>query len=182
VTAAREPVDPLRALEISDFRRIFEVYGHYVWRVLRRLGVPAADVPDVAQEVFIVLRRKLDRVHSPAALRGFIYGVAVREASDHRRSARVRYERVAYAPPEVSVDAPQEADLEKARARALLEQALGGLDDAKRAVFVLYELEGLDMGEIAEALKCPLQTAYSRLHAARRVVSCAFEKAEGSER
>ena len=78
-----------------DFRRIFQEYGRYVWRVLRRMGVPSADVPDLAQEVFVILQRKLHHVHSPASLRSFIYGIAVREASDDRRSARVRHETLA---------------------------------------------------------------------------------------
>jgi len=167
---------------IPDFRRIFEGYGRYVWRVLRRLGVPEADVPDVAQEVFMVLRRKLDRVQGPSALRPFIYGIAVREASDHRRSARVRRERLADETPDHVIDPPQEQDLERARARALLDWALGRLDEDKRAVFVLYELEELEMREVASAVGCPRQTAYSRLHAARRSVTTAFERAERGER
>ncbi len=158
-----------------DFRRVFERYGRYVWRLLRRMGVPEADVPDVAQEVFMIVRRKLHQVHSPASLRGFVYGIAVREASDHRRSARVRRERVTLAPPDPGIDAPQEDDLERARARMILHEALGRLDENKRVVFVLYELEELGMREIAEVVGCPLQTAYSRLHAARKSVIAAFE-------
>jgi RNA polymerase sigma-70 factor (ECF subfamily) len=141
------------------------------------MGVPESDVPDVAQEVFVILRRKLHNVRSPAALRSFIYGIALREASDHRRQARVRYERVAPSLPEAPVEPTQERELERARAIALLERALGHLDEDKRAVFVLYELEELDMREVASAVGCPLQTAYSRLHAARAAVTAAFERA-----
>jgi RNA polymerase sigma-70 factor (ECF subfamily) len=178
VTAVRDLVDVSFGGAMPDFRQIFKTYGRYVWRVLRRMGVPDADVPDVAQDVFMILRRKLHHVHSPAALRGFIYGIAVREASDQRRSARVRHETLTYAPPEQAIDAEQEGDLEKARAHALLHSALQRLDDEKRAVFVLYELEELEMREIAAAVGCPLQTAYSRLHAARRAVTAAFERTE----
>jgi RNA polymerase sigma-70 factor (ECF subfamily) len=165
---------------VLDFRRIFEQYGRYVWRLLRRMGVPEADTPDVAQEVFMILRRKLHHVHAPGALRPFLYGIAVREASAYRRSARVRHEMVTDAPPDQRIDAGQEDDIEKIRARAVLEAALARLDDGKRAVFVLYELEELDMREIASAVGCPIQTAYSRLHAARRLVTAAFAASEGS--
>jgi RNA polymerase sigma-70 factor (ECF subfamily) len=164
-----------------DFRRVFEQYGRYVWRVLRRMGVLEADVPDVAQEVFMIVRRKLDQVHSAASLRGFVYGIALREASDHRRSARVRRETVTHEPPDAGIEADQEDELERTRARALLREALGRLDEDKRAVFVLYELEELGMREVAEAVGCPIQTAYSRLHAARKIVLAAFD-AERSER
>jgi len=181
VTAAPDPLEEgFRDAEF-DFRAVFDEYGRYVWRVLRRMGVAEADVPDVAQEVFVILRRKQHHVPSPDKLRGFIYGIAVREASSHRRSARVRHERVTHEPPEQPIDAVQEADVDRARARAVLHAALARLDDAKRAVFVLYELEELDMREVAQAVGCPLQTAYSRLHAARDWVKSAFEEAERSE-
>jgi len=51
---------------------------------------------------------------------------------------------------------------------------LAALDTGKREVFVLYELEELPMGEVAKIVDCPLQTAYSRLHAARKAVTVAF--------
>ncbi|HKQ71380.1 MAG TPA: sigma factor [Polyangiaceae bacterium] len=66
--------DESRSIVASDFRRIFDDHARYVWRVLRRMGVTQADLPDVAQEVFLILRAKLDRVQSPRALRSFIYG------------------------------------------------------------------------------------------------------------
>ena len=51
---------------------------------------------------------------------------------------------------------------------------LESLDEEKRAVFVLYEIEDLAMPEIAEALSLPLQTAYSRLYAARKQAESFF--------
>jgi RNA polymerase sigma-70 factor (ECF subfamily) len=167
VNAACDHLDDGSSGFVLDFRQVFEGYGRYVWRVLRRMGVPESDVPDVAQEVFMILRRKMDRVRSQSALRGFIYGIAVREASSHRRSARVRHEKVTPVLPDPRIDARQEEDVQRAQAIALLKSALGRLDADKRAVFVLYELEELEMHEVAEAVGCPIQTAYSRLHAAR---------------
>ncbi len=52
----------------------------------------------------------------------------------------------------------------------MLDEALDQLDDDKRAVFVLFELEQMPMVDVAEAAGCPLQTAYSRLYAARKIV------------
>ena len=60
----------------------------------------------------------------------------------------------------------------------LLGRILDQLDDDKRAVFVLYEIEELTMKDVADAVGCPLQTAYSRLHAARRLVSEALADLE----
>ena len=102
--------------------------------------------------------------------------ICVRVASDHRRRAHVRREEPTDAVPEERRSAPQLADLEREQARALLDRALSALDPDKRAVFVLYEIEQLDMKAIAEAVGCPLQTAYSRLHAARKRVQELIEE------
>jgi RNA polymerase sigma-70 factor (ECF subfamily) len=160
-----------------DFDEIFAEHGRFVWRLAQKLGVPAADVPDVCQDVFVTVYRKLsDFDASRAPLRSWLYGICVRTASDYRRRVRTRRETVADAIPERGSLASQEEDVERARARIRLESALDELDDDKRAVFVLYEIEELSMKEVADVLQCPLQTAYSRLHAARKVVALAFRR------
>jgi RNA polymerase sigma-70 factor (ECF subfamily) len=68
----------------------------------------------------------------------------------------------------------QESALEQAQKRQRLNELLSLLDEDKRQVFVLYEIEELDMKEIAEAMGTPLQTAYSRLRAARKILAQAL--------
>lgn len=152
----------------SRFEALFREHAPRVWRALRRLGVREADVEDVAQEVFVVVHRKLPEFEGRSSLRTWIYGICVRTASDYRRRAHVRREQPTDRMPDERRSAPQLKELEREQARALLDDALATLDEAKRAVFVLYEIEELDMPQVAEALGCPLQTAYSRLYAARR--------------
>jgi RNA polymerase sigma-70 factor, ECF subfamily len=155
-----------------DFRAIFETYGPFVTRALRRLEVPSADRHDLRQEIFVVVHRKLHEYDGRASLRSWIYGICVRMASTYRRSARVRREEACEHPePAISLGnegATQDRDLDSRRAYAHAEALLAKLDDEKRRVFVLYEIEGLSMAEVAEEVGCPLQTAYSRLHAARK--------------
>jgi len=74
------------------------------------------------------------------------------------------------------VEPTQHLHVEREQARAFLQIVLDGIDADKRAVFVLYEMEELEMNEIAEALGVPIQTAYSRLHAARKVVASSFAR------
>lgn len=154
----------------SRFTAIFREHAPHVWRALRRLGVREADVEDVAQEVFVVVHRKLPEFEGRSTLKTWIYGICVRTASDYRRRAHVRRERPTERLPDERHSAPQLKALEREQARALLDEALAALDEDKRAVFVLYEIEELDMPRVAEALGCPLQTAYSRLYAARKKV------------
>jgi RNA polymerase sigma-70 factor, ECF subfamily len=155
------------------FADVFRENVPYAWRCLRRLGVAEKDVEDVCQEVFLVVHRRLDEFQEGSSLRAWIYGICVRKASEHRRLAYQRRERVEDIP-EGAVEPAQSDAIDKRRALELLDRTLAALDDDKRAVFVLYEIEGLTMNEIATAIECPLQTAYSRLHAARKHVEAAF--------
>jgi RNA polymerase sigma-70 factor, ECF subfamily len=150
-----------------SFREIFDEYAPFVWRTLRHLGIAEADLDDVCQDVFTTVHRKLDGFEGRSTLRTWVYGICLRVASDRRRRAHVRREQPMAEPPVRAVEATQDEDYARTQARALLTRLLEALDDDKRAVFVLYEIEGLPMKEIAEIVGCPLQTAYSRLHAAR---------------
>ena len=170
-----EPV-PSSAAEVLDFSEVFRTYAPFVWRLLRRLGVAEADTNDVSQDVFVVVHRKLAQIASAASVRSFVYGVCVRTASDYRRSARVRRELTVAEVPEQRTLARQDTEVENRQARELLNGILSRMTDLKRETFILYELEELSMAEIAEALGCPLQTAYSRLHAARAEVQAAFAR------
>jgi len=157
----------------TRFRELFDRHAPYVWRCARRLGVRSADAEDICQEVFMVAHRKLAQPDGEAPSRAWLYGTCLRKVWDHRRLARHKRERVTDEPPERAVEASQPAELDAQLARQLLDRLLGELDDDKRAVFVLYEIEQLSMKEIAEATRCPLQTAYSRLHAARKHMQAA---------
>ena len=163
---------------LPSLAEIFRQYAPFVWRALRRLGVPESDVEDVTQEVFVVVHRKLSDFEGRSSLRTWIYGICARTASDYRRSGRVRREIVTDAPPEGTQEGWQHDAVALRQARATLDKILDTLDDDKRATFVLYEIEELSMAEVAEALSCPLQTAYSRLHAARKIVEAAVENAQ----
>jgi len=83
----------------------------------------------------------------------------------------MKRERVMAEPPDSMVPPPQAESLAVKEARATLNRILDQLDEKKRAVFVLYEIERLSLREIAEALDLPLQTAYSRLKSARTEVT-----------
>lgn len=158
---------------------LFRQHAQFVWRALRRLGVREGDVDDVCQEVFVVVVRRLSTFEGRSSIRTWIYGIAARAASDYRRSGRVRREVVTEAPPEPSSAPTQDDAIAAGEARAMLDELLETLDDERRAVFVLYEIEELTMPEVAEALGCPLQTAYSRLHAARKAILVAATRRTG---
>lgn len=159
---------------MGSFDQVFREHAPFVWRTLRRLGVREADVDDVCQEVFVVVHRKLPEFEGRSSLRTWIYGICIRTASAHRKLARHR-EMPTDSPPEREAEGTPHESLARRRALEKLDRALHELDEDKRTVFVLYEIEELGMAEIAEIVGCPLQTAYSRLHAARDKVQAALK-------
>jgi RNA polymerase sigma-70 factor (ECF subfamily) len=156
------------------FADIFRNHARYLWRALVSLGVRPADVDDACQEVMLVVHRRLPEFDG-RAVRSWLYAICLRVASEYRRSARVRRELSVPELPEVeALGSPMQEAVTREVWLDLL-AALETLDEDKRAVFVLYEIEELSLREIAEATGCPLQTAYSRLQAARARVREHFD-------
>jgi RNA polymerase sigma-70 factor (ECF subfamily) len=139
----------------------------FIWRSLRRLGVPHAEVDDCAQQVFWVAARKLDDIQIGSE-RAYLFSTAMRVASDARRS-RTRRREVneddAGEPFDPAPNPEQIAD--RRRARALLDEVLDELPMELRAPFVLFELEEMPTAEIAAMLEIPAGTVASRLRRAR---------------
>jgi RNA polymerase sigma-70 factor (ECF subfamily) len=161
----------------APFDRMFAAQFGFVWGSLRRLGVQVRDVEDVAQEVFVQVYRKLDRFDPDRPIRPWLFGFAVRAASDYRKLARHRIDLVGGDLPEgrSNVPSPQDAILEKDQNR-LVEQALESIPLERRAVLIAFELDEQPMKEIADALEIPLFTAYSRLRVAREEFKKAVQR------
>jgi RNA polymerase sigma-70 factor (ECF subfamily) len=166
------------------FDEVYAEYFEMVWRAARRLGTPEASVDDVTQDVFLVLHRRLPEFdEARASLRSWIYGVVVRVVRDHRRTFRRKESRnvplvtdaVSEAP--VPSPAPAPSDVaERNEAFALLCALLDELDQDKRELLVLSELEEMTVPEIARVLGANVQTVYSRLRAARKAFDQAYAR------
>ncbi|MFO7178971.1 MAG: RNA polymerase sigma factor [Pseudomonadota bacterium] len=153
---------------VPSFASIYEQYFDFVWASVRRLGVSPASMDDVVQDIFIVIHAKIHTLREPSALRSWIYGIVRRTVSDHHRSQRTRAASGAVLASEPPPPPPTPFALAERNDRLqLLASLLETLDPAKREVFMLAEIEQMTVPEIAEILKIPLNTAYSRLRAAR---------------
>lgn len=159
-----------------DLEEIYSRHADYVWATLQRFGVRESDLDDVFQEVFVVVHQRLHTFDRTARMTTWLYAICMRVASTYRRSAYVRREVVASDGVEEAVtdetQAPDEL-LAAQQARARLAQILDGMELERRAVFVMFEIEGLSCPEIASLTGAPLGTVYGRLAAARKD----FEKA-----
>jgi RNA polymerase sigma-70 factor (ECF subfamily) len=151
----------------ARLRQLVDAHYDSIWRVLRRFGVPSHEADDAAQRVFVVTARRLDEI-DPAREYAYLMGIAVRTASEIRRTLRRRREDAASDEadwPDLS-DGP-DALLDRKRARELLDAIVGAMPLELRTVFVLREIEGMSLPEIASMQSLPLGTATSRLRRAR---------------
>jgi RNA polymerase sigma-70 factor (ECF subfamily) len=176
-SARREQTVDERACAAA-FRALFDAELGFVHRVLRRHGVTERDLPDAGQETFLVVHRRLPEFEGRSSVRTWIYGIAVRVAASQRRKAHVRRERLEGGLPEPTptVEPLALASAEQRQLLLRVEAALAVTSVERREVFVLYELEGLTMREVAEALCVAENTALSRLYRAREDVRAYVER------
>jgi len=168
---------PAAAAAPMSAAEVFREHGAFVFRLLRRLGIPDADLDDLTQEVFIIVHRSLDRYQEQNQMRAWLYRIAVREASRLRRSRKPAGTVDVDTLVEPAGSSPEDA-VQANEARADFDRLMGVLDEDRRNVFVLYEVEELSMEEVAKVVGCPLATAYSRLRSARQLVLAAAKRLE----
>jgi RNA polymerase sigma-70 factor (ECF subfamily) len=149
-----------------------QIYGQhagFVWRTLRRLGVPEDDVADAMQDVFLTVHRNLEKFEGRCSVSTWIFTICRSVARDRRRRAHLRYEVPGDAVGEQEVDlhADVGARVEHHEKLSLLESILEGIEPDQRTVFILFEIENMTGEEISQALSIPLGTVYSRLGLAR---------------
>jgi len=169
-----------------DVRRVYDAHAPFVWASLQRMGVAAADLEDVLQDVFLVVHKRLHTFDGSSKLTTWLFGVALNVAAAHRRRAFRRREDVVAEPPEPPPtpggrEANPEHDLVLRESRRRVEALLDELDVTKRAVFVMFEIDELPCEEIADMLGVPVGTVYSRLHAARRAFQQALARMQARD-
>ena len=171
---------PPRQAAIPAFDEVYAAHVGFVWRVLRTLGVPDAVIEDAVQDVFVVVHRRLGEWQGRAAITTWLFAIARRVAGGHRRRASRRAAQlVEPLSDELPDDRPGSGDpfaeIARAQAAATVLAILDQLDDDKRVVFALVELEQLSVPEVARMLDLNLNTAYSRLRLARQAFEAAVK-------
>jgi RNA polymerase sigma-70 factor, ECF subfamily len=160
-----------------SFEDVYREHADFVWRNTRRLGVPSSAVDDVVQKVFLVVHRRLDELDDSPRMRAWLFQIIRRVARDERRAA-ASSPTTNGAPVddlESSIPRPDEVYALKSAAEQL-HAILASMDEDKREVFILADLEGFTAPEIAETTGANLNTVYARLRAARQIVEQAVAR------
>lgn len=173
-SVGREPV--------PAFDAVYAAHARFVWRVLRGMGVREAGIDDAVQDVFIVVHRRLHEFDGQSALSTWLFAIAYRVACDHRRKHKRQSAHDALeddAAQHATGHAPSPAELaEQAQRLRALHDALDTLDDEKRALIVLAELEEQTVPQIAALTGTSVNTVYTRLRRARLELQALLNKRE----
>ncbi|WP_438042254.1 RNA polymerase sigma factor [Sorangium sp. So ce128] len=183
--AGAVPAVPAAGVQAAplDFAEVYEEMFPFVWRTVRRLGVDASAHEDVCQEVFVVVHRRLPEFLGRSSLKTWVFGIVVNVVQTHRRS--LRRKSPAHRGTGETVDpellagpsnlSPYEA-MTRAEAARVAHELLSSLDEEKRVVLLLAELEEMSAAEIARGIGVNVNTVYARLRAARQAFSDAVHR------
>lgn len=158
-----------------SFDQVYEEHFDFVWRSVRRLGLPDSAADDAVQDVFVVVCRRLSTFEQRSSVRTWLFGITLRVVRGHRRRDR---RKPTEALPETLVSRtpdPQAAS-ERTEALSVLDRILDQMDEDKREVFVMAELEQMTAPEIVSATGSKLNTVYSRLRAARNIFEAGVKR------
>jgi RNA polymerase sigma-70 factor, ECF subfamily len=169
--------NPSTNAEQPSLSAIYTEHHAFVWRVLVRLGVPNDRVDDAVHDVFMVVARRLSEFEGNATMRTWLFAIAMRVAQSVRRNAA----RDARRRERLGTSAHSHAPHDAVDAAHTLQELLDHLDDDKRAVFVMAELEGMTAPEIAAAIGGKVATVYSRLRLARATLERVVARTKARE-
>jgi RNA polymerase sigma-70 factor (ECF subfamily) len=153
------------------FKEIYERWFGDVVKWLYALGAPSTDTEDLAQEIFLVVRKNLVKFHG-GNLAGWLYRITQLTVRDHRRRAWFRNlvqrrEEVDLTQFEHLQPGPAQS-YEDAERRRVFQLMVAKMSEKLRSTFVLFEIEGYSGDEIARIQDIPLGTVWTRLHHARK--------------
>ena len=152
----------------AGLRLFYERYARLVMGNARRLGLPAQEVEDVAQEVFSQTFTALDQIQ-PGAISAWLFRLTSNRVNDRFRRRRIRETFSRWFGGAEAADESEQPDRVALRrdAERRVGRILARMSHKKRDVFALFELQGLSGEEIAEHLQIPIDTVWTRLHHAR---------------
>lgn len=169
------------ALTAEDVRRLYVAHAAELRLTIARLAAPGMDLDDLLQEVFVVALQRANELGQVASTRAWLFGVAAKLTATRRRTFRLRSWLGLDSAGELSSAESPARTVEQKEASRRVQEALASLSDAKRQVFVLFELQGLPGEDIAAALGIPLKTVWSRLFYARKEFQAAVARQDAQE-
>jgi RNA polymerase sigma-70 factor (ECF subfamily) len=187
-----ELVEVARSGDAAVFRTIMQRHNRRLYRVARGILGDDVDTEDVVQETYVKAFENLAGFRGESSLATWLTRIAITEALGRKRKRRPTADlrkvdmldeqgevRVLIFPG-TRIDSNPESEASRAEIRRLLERAVDDLPDSFRIVFVMREIEQMNVEETASQLDIPPETVKTRLHRARRMLREALQEKLGS--
>lgn len=174
---------PTAGVSVPSFEAVYSAHVRFVWRTVRAFGVAEAQLEDAVQDVFVVVHRRLGEFAGRARIETWLFAIARRVAGAYRRTAMRKTDRQQALDEALALASTDDtfAALSRAQAAAAVAAVLEQLDEDKRIVFALVELEQMSVPDVAAVLGINLNTAYSRLRLARRAFEAVVARRSPTE-
>jgi RNA polymerase sigma-70 factor (ECF subfamily) len=170
-------------LDVS-FEDLYRDNFNFVWRSLRGLGVNPALLDDATQEVFMVVNRRLSEYEPTGSVKNWLYAILRRVAKDARRKEKRKGGALLLDETQYTDGQNPHRSAESNEALRIVENFADSLDDERRSIFVLSEIEQMRVPEISDILNINVNTIYSRLKVIRedfqKVVDKTFKGYKGT--
>ena len=166
---------------MPDFRAVYRAEFAAVYNWLIRLGIRGEDVQDLAHDVFAAAYRRWETYDASRPVRPWLFGIAYRLVLDFKR--KLQNQRESPNDELEAVDASRSAEdvVASKQGLELAASIIGSLELERRAVFVMHEIEGVPIPQVADAVGVPINTAYSRLRLARQDFNAAVKRLHARE-
>ena len=171
ITVAEETAEQ-RTQEAAaiDFQQLYIEYKRKIYGTVHKVVGPSTELDDIVQIVFLEIHRSLPKYRGQAQLSTWIYRITVNVALQHIRKRKRRRVFLFFSDEEREVENAGFDLIPRYEHRDIMKrlyQLLDKLTEKKRVVFVLHELEGMSLEDVAALCDIPVNTVRSRLHAAR---------------
>lgn len=156
--------------EAEAFDILISRYAPRLTRMAYGLVNHHQDAEDLVQEALANAFFKLDSFGGRSSFFTWIYRITVNLSISKHRKRRIETTRKSIPLEETitsSNGATPDSVAETEELVQQMRQAIAQLEDDRRSVLVLRDMDGLDYDQIAEILKIPKGTVRSRLHRAR---------------
>jgi RNA polymerase sigma-70 factor, ECF subfamily len=154
---------------IAAFEVIYQRYHRRTYSLTLRMTNSQTEAEDLTQEVFIQLFRKIGSFRGDSAFSTWLHRLTVNQVLMHFRRRSVKNEKTSEdgEMPEQTVNGTANPRKMQVVDRIALKNAIAGLPNGYRRVFVLHDVEGYEHEEVANMLNISVGTSKSQLHKAR---------------
>lgn len=158
----------------SAFKKLYDLNVGPLYRFLRQYAQDSAQIEDWVQRAFIKSYKNIGAFSRTSRFSTWLFAIAVNEMRTDFRKPNI----IMFNPIELEKYHALEEHNTDFEWNDIMRSWLSELDEAKRTVFVLFEVEGYSHSEIASILNINENASRTLLHRAKQLLKTKWELME----